>query len=80
MNREEQRAVRHLWQHFLAGRRPSGMLMRTFYVEVLAYTDHYRYGSAPEIFDVLINGEFELGEDAVLWSKAGCAADDHRAA
>lgn len=80
MNREEQEAVRHLWQYFLAGRRPSGMLMRTFYVEVLAHTDHYRYGIAPEIFDVLINGVFEVEEDALLWSAAGRAADDDCAA
>lgn len=80
MNGEEQRAVRHLWQQFLAGRRPSGILMRTFYVEVVARTEHYRYGIAPEIFDVLINGVFEVDEDAALWSAAWRAADDHRAA
>jgi hypothetical protein len=79
MNGEQQEAVVDLWRGFLAGRRPSGWLMREFYTDVFSRSDCYAYGLAPEVFDVLIHGAFYL-EDAVLWSSAWRADHDHRAA
>lgn len=79
MNGEQQEAVLDLWHGFLAGRRPSGRLMREFYTDVFSQSECYAYGLAPEVFDVLIHGAFDL-EAAVLWSSAWGADDDHRAA
>lgn len=80
MERGEQRALLDMWTVFLAGRAPSGPLMREFYFDVVSYSPHYRYGLAPELFDLLINGVFEL-DQAVLWRVAReTAGDDHRAA
>jgi len=79
MEREEQEALLDLWTEFLDGRALDGALMREFYFEVVSYTRHYRYGMAPELFDLLVNGVFDL-EESVLWASAQRAADDHRAA
>ncbi|NBC21994.1 MAG: hypothetical protein GVY21_00815 [Gammaproteobacteria bacterium] len=80
MQREEQEALLDLWTDFLDGRAPDGALMRDFYFEVVSYTAHYRYGMAPELFDLLVNGVFDL-DDTVLWASARRATDDdHRAA
>ncbi len=80
MNREEQVALLQMWTTFLGGRRPTGPLMREFYFDVVAYSPHYRYGLACELFDLIINGVFDL-EQSVSWGVARKAADgDHRAA
>jgi len=79
MEREEQKALLDLWTEFLDGRAVKGALMREFYFEVVACTRHYRYGMAPELFDLLVNGVFDV-EESVLWASARRGADDHRAA
>lgn len=80
MELEEQGALLELWNDFLAGlagQVATAAAMREFYFEVVTHSPHYRYGMAPELFDLLIHGVFDL-EQAVLWS-ARRAADDHQA-
>ncbi|MEQ8857536.1 MAG: hypothetical protein RIC56_02705 [Pseudomonadales bacterium] len=82
MEHEEQKALLRMWANFLAGRRPSGPLMREFYFNVVAYSSHYRYGLAPELFDLILNGLFDI-EQSASWSLAQETAaeeGDHRAA
>jgi hypothetical protein len=75
----EQEALLDLWMDFLNGRRPSGALMREFYFDVVSYSRYYRYGMAPEVFDLLINGPFSV-RDGGMWSTAYRSGGDHRAA
>lgn len=79
MELEEQEALLDLWTGFLDGRVPDGALMREFYFDVVSYTSHYRYGMAPELFDLLANGVFDVTQSR-LWSAAQGTTDDHRAA
>ena len=79
MELEEQEALLDLWTGFLDGRAPDGSLMREFYFDVVSYTAHYRYGMAPELFDLLANGVFDVTRSR-LWSVAQGTTDDHRAA
>ena len=79
MKLEEQEALLDLWKEFLGRRRPSAALMREFYFEVVTYSRYYRYGMAPEVFDLLVNGTFGPA-DSELWAAAHRAAGDHRAA
>lgn len=79
MKLEEQEALLEMWKDFLGGQRPSAALMRAFYFDVVSHSPHYRYGMAPELFDLLINGPFELKASA-KWSVAHRAAGGHRAA
>lgn len=74
----EQKALLAMWTDFLAGRRRTGTLMREFYFEVVSYSCYYRYGMAPEVFDLLVNGPFEI-RNSELWTAAYRPAD-HRAA
>ncbi len=76
---EEQDALLDLWMDFLNGRQPSAALMREFYFDVVSYSRHYRYGMAAEVFDLLVNGRFELA-DSRLWSASFQQTGDHRAA
>lgn len=69
MELEEQEALLALWREFLDGKAPTTAAMREFYFDVVAHSDHYRYGMAPELFDLLVHGVFEL-EQAVLWTSA----------
>ncbi len=79
MELEEQEALLDLWTGFLDGRVPDGGLMREFYFDVVSYTGHYRYGMAPELFDLLVNGVFDVTQSR-FWSAAQGTTDDHRAA
>ena len=68
MQLEEQEALLEMWKDFLNGRHlsggaPSGALMREFYFDIVSFSPHYRYGMAPELFDLLINGAFGLVGD-----------------
>ncbi len=78
MQLEEQEALLDLWEDFLGSRAPDGALMREFYFEVVSYTRHYRYGMAPELFDLLVNGLFDA-ERSATWATAQ-RAGGHRAA
>lgn len=75
MELEEQEALLALWREFLDGKAPTAAAMREFYVDVVAHSDHYRYGMAPELFDLLVHGVFDL-EQAVLWTSARRVAED----
>jgi hypothetical protein len=79
MNLEEQQRVLQLWIEFLADRRPTGRLIREFYFEVVSGSPGYRYGMAPELVDLILNGEFELSR-CTLWTAPLRLADDHQAA
>lgn len=79
MSVEEQEALLEMWKDFLGGQRPSAALMRAFYVDVVSHSPLYRYGMAPELFDLLVNGIFQLKHSA-LWTRAYRDADGHRAA
>lgn len=82
MQLEEQEALLEMWTDFLEGRKPSAALMREFYFEVISRSRYYRYGMAPEVFDLLVNGPFEVLDTG--WAagrRAGpAAALRHRAA
>lgn len=83
MQLEEQEALLGMWMDFLEGRQPSAALMRDFYFDVISRSRYYRYGMAPEVFDLLVNGPFEA-RDKAGWDisrRAGpAAAPRHRAA
>ena len=84
MQPEEQEALLEMWKDFLvgrplSGRAPSGALMRAFYFDVVSFSPHYRYGMAPELFDLLVNGAFRAGEGG-LWAAACRAGGDDQAA
>ena len=78
MKLEEQEALLELWTDFLDGQAPTPAAMREFYFEVVAYSGHYRYGMAPEVFDLLIHGVFDV-ERASLWALGRPIRDGHRA-
>lgn len=69
MGNEEQDALLGMWAEYLGDRPPSAPLMRAFYLDVVYFSPHYRYGMAPELFDLLVNGPFQPAE-AGLWAAA----------
>ena len=79
MKLEEQEALLDLWKGFLDGRAVDGALMREFYFDVVSYTRHYRYGMAPELFDLLVNGVFDDTRSGIQADALG-RPEDHRAA
>ena len=67
MDIAEQQALLRLWNDYLDGREASSALMRDFYREAVPASGHYRYGMAPELFDLLVNGVFDPAR-ARLWN------------